>query len=784
MTRRALTVHGIVQGVGFRPFVYSFARELCLKGFVRNDAGTVRIEIEGEPDSINRFCAELANRSPPLAAIDRIALEPLEPRGDRVFRIEPSSINSASAIFISPDVATCDACLAELFDPENRRFRYPFLNCTDCGPRLTIIQGAPYDRPRTTMAQFPMCADCRREYDDPANRRFHAQPTACSHCGPQLQLLDGCGQRVETADPVADFANALREGLIGAVKGLGGYHLACDAGNENAVRELRRRKQRDEKPFAVMVADANAAEAICEIGPAERKLLVSARRPIVLLRTKSVGDASRRERIATEVAPGNPYLGVFLPYTPLHALLVNAVDDRPLVMTSGNRSDEPIAYRDDDAASRLDGIADLFLANNRPIHVRCDDSVMRVIGGVESPIRRSRGYAPQPIRLPIDCARPLLAVGGQFKGIFALGRDHSAFVSHHLGDLDHFDAYQAFVRDEALYEDLFAIRPGLIVHDLHPDYATTRYALERAAKEGVPALGVQHHHAHVASCLAENGRDEPVIGVAFDGTGFGLDGAIWGGEFLVADLCESHRAAHFRYLQLPGGDRTIREPWRSAAAHLLDAGEDLSLLNNAASQTAVRAVARMIERRFNSVPTSSAGRLFDAVAAIAGVRAKVRYEGQAAMELEWLATDILPDGSYPFVIEEPTSGTDADGPLVVDTRPLIRAVVADRKAGVEAARIARRFHSTLVNMIGDVCQQIRERTGLSVAALTGGVFMNALLVEEVTARLTGAGFKVLRHRTVPANDGGLALGQLAIGAARDRRTVQYETGSRVQHVGS
>jgi hydrogenase maturation protein HypF len=755
MERRAIIVRGIVQGVGFRPFVYNLAVSLHLGGFVRNQTGTVLIEVEGEPPALERFLAELAQRPPPLAHIEHLSWEPRPPRGEGGFRIEASEADPASPVFISPDVATCPECLRELLDPADRRHGYPFLNCTNCGPRLTIITGAPYDRRRTTMASFAMCAACRAEYEDPRDRRFHAQPTACPACGPCLQALDAAGRPVPTPDPLALFAAALAAGKVGALKGLGGYHLACAAGDPAAVARLRQRKHRDEKPFAVMVPDVAAAEALGEVGPAERALLLSPRAPIVLVRKRPAG------AVAEGIAPRNPWLGVMLPYTPLHHLLLRAVGGVPLVMTSGNRSDEPIAYRDD-APQQLAGIADLFLVHDRPIHVRCDDSVTRVVDGVDLPLRRSRGYAPRPIELPFDCPRPILAVGGQLKVTFALGRGRQAFLSHHMGDLDHYEAYRAFERDVALYQQLFGIEPEVLAHDLHPDYVTTGYARKRPAREGSGLLTVQHHHAHLASCMAEHELDEPVLGVTFDGTGFGTDGAVWGGEFLMGDYRNFRRAAHLRYVGMPGGDRAIREPWRMALAHLADAGLEFAPLGARFLPNEVKTIERMLERRLNTPLTSSAGRLFDAVAALAGVRDRVSYEGQAAVELEWLATEAVPDGNYPFEI---TPGPEG-GPLVVDTRPLIRAVAGEAAKGVGAAQIARRFHSTLVDVIAAVCGRLRQETKIAAVVLSGGVFLNAVLTCEVSARLRDSGFRVYRHRLVPPNDGGLSLGQLAVAAAQ------------------
>jgi hydrogenase maturation protein HypF len=758
MARRVIAVSGIVQGVGFRPFVHELAARLGLAGSVRNDTGGVHIEIEGAPEALDRFLSELTSRPPPLAQIAAVQVAEAPPRGERGFHIEASAVEPAGSVFISPDVATCDECLAELFDPADRRFRYPFLNCTRCGPRLTITRAAPYDRVRTTMAAFPMCPACRAEYEDPADRRFHAQPTACPACGPRLEIRDAQGRPIPTEDALARAVAALRGGAIGALKGLGGYHLACAAGDERAVAELRRRKHRDEKPFALMVRDLTAAEQLCEISPAERALLQARRAPIVLLYSRP-GAA-----VAEAVAPGNPCLGVMLPYTPLHHLLLHDLGGLPLVMTSGNRSDEPIAYEDADALKRLRGIADFFLIHDRPIHVRCDDSVTRVAVGEELPLRRSRGHAPQPLALPFDCPRPLLALGGQLKATFALARGRHAFLSHHLGDLDHYQALRAYVAGIAHYEDLFALRPEVLVHDLHPDYASTRYAAERAA--GAPELGrlaVQHHHAHMASCMAEHGLAGPVIGVSLDGTGYGTDAAIWGGEFLTGGYREFRRAAHLRYVALPGGDQAIREPWRVAVAHLRDAGISSNLLVGRVPDTALRLVEGMIARGVNAPHTSSAGRLFDAVAALAGVRTRVSYEGQAAMELEWLAMQACADAAYSFALSETARPGD---PLQIDTRPLIAGVAEDVRRGDSAAVIGRRFHAALAEMIVRVCTRLRVDSGLSEVVLSGGVFMNVLLLGLAVAGLEEAGFRVYRHRLVPPNDGGLCLGQLAVAAAR------------------
>jgi len=748
-TRRSIAIEGVVQGVGFRPFVHGLASRLGLGGFVCNRAGGVLIEVEGASEALERFLDEVRRRPPPLARIEEIAWREAAPRGESRFQIEESSAAAGGAVLVSPDVATCDDCVREMFDAGDRRFRHPFLNCTNCGPRLTVVTGAPYDRERTTMARFALCPDCSAEYHDPGNRRFHAQPTCCPRCGPTLRALDSRGIAVDEIDPVAFAARELSRGRIGAMKGIGGYHLACDARNEQAVSALRTRKARDEKPFAVMVRDLEAAAALCRLSPEERALLVSPARPIVLLERRAGAG------IAASVAPRSPQLGLMLPYAPLHHLILREAGG-PLVMTSGNRSDEPIAYEDADAFRRLEGIADFFLVHDRPIHTRCDDSVLRVAGGEPLPMRRSRGYAPLPVPLPLPLSRPTLGLGGQLKATFALGAGRRAFVSHHLGDLDHPAALRAWEDSIARYREMCRIEPARLVHDLHPDYASTRWALA----SGLEPLGVQHHHAHFASCLAENGFTGPALGVCFDGTGYGLDGTIWGGEFLAGTIGSVIRAAHLLPVPMPGGERAIREPWRMAVAHLRAAGEDTALPG--VDPAAISAVRRMLDRSVSSPLTSSMGRLFDAVAAIAGARAsQVTYEGQAAIALEWLATGLDPDRAYPFELFEQGDR------LVVDTRPLVAAAAADARAGAGAARIGRRFHSAVVDLIAAVCARLRRRTGLEAVALSGGVFVNAILAREAAARLETDGFRVLRHRVVPPNDGGLCLGQLAAVCALD-----------------
>jgi hydrogenase maturation protein HypF len=755
MQRRAIRVSGVVQGVGFRPFVYELARKLHLAGFVRNQGGQVEIEIEGDDTTLDDFLKKLVRLAPPLARIDQLSWRKQTALDVQEFCIEPSSMIGPGSVLVSPDVATCAACLAELEDPADRRYGYGLINCIHCGPRLTITLAVPYDRPRTTMAGFEMCPACLHDYENPADRRFHAQPICCPQCGPQLILLDAQGSPLDTSEPVANAVAALSRGMIVAIKGIGGYHLACNALNRKAVRELRRRKQRDAKPFALMVRDLLVARRICEVSANEELVLSSTARPIVLLRR-------RPGAVAEEVAPRRQHLGVMLPYSPLHHLLFNVLKDMPLVMTSGNQSDEPIAYGDQDAQRRLSGLADRFLTHNRPIHVRCDDSVVQIVAGSPLLLRRSRGYAPAPIALPLEFAKPTLALGGHLKVVFALGQERRAILSHHLGDLEHYEAHQAFVEAVAHYQRLFAIEPEWIVHDLHPDYATTRYALQRPS---VKRMAVQHHHAHLASCLADNGVDEPAIGVIFDGSGLGTDGAIWGGEFLVGDHRHYRRAAHLRYVPMPGGEAAVHQPWRMAVSHLVDAGVNSEGFLGDVSHVEIGIARQLIVRRLNSPLTSSVGRLFDAIAALADVRNRVDYEGQAAMELECLAAESASESAYPFVVGAAAMGASRDSPLVIDTRPLIVAAAGDVQRRTPAAVISRRFHTTLMKMIAEVCEVLREQTGIGAIALSGGVFMNALLLEGVVSRLEAAGFRVYRHHQVPPNDGGLCLGQLAIAAA-------------------
>ena len=757
--RTAVRVEGIVQGVGFRPFVYSLANRLGLRGFVGNDVDGVFAEVEGDPTAVREFLRAVETDAPPLARVERVTAAPLAPAGTASFQIVASEPTGRRRALIAADTATCADCLRELADPADPRFRYPFINCTNCGPRFTIVRDVPYDRPLTTMSAFPMCERCAAEYHDPASRRFHAQPVCCPACGPRLTLLDAGGQPLPgppDASTALDAAVALlRQGAIVAVKGLGGYHLAADAASEAAVAALRARKHREDKPFAVMAADLAAARRLCLTGDAEAALLASPSRPIVLL-PRLAG-----AQVAESAAPGNRQLGVMLPYTPLHHLLLAEVG-RPLVLTSGNVSDEPIAYRDDDALARLAGIADAFLTHDRDIHMRADDSVARTFRDRPMLIRRSRGFAPEPLHAG-GFPRHVLACGAELKNTFCLAKEHRAFVSPHIGDLENAETLRSFTEGIAHYARLFDVAPQVVAYDLHPDYLSTKYALDR--EDGVELVGVQHHHAHIASCLADNGADGPVIGVAFDGTGYGTDGTIWGGEFLVADLAAFARCGHLATVPMPGGAAAIRQPWRMAAAYLNELG--LAGQGGVAERNAARwdAVVTMARRGINAPRTSSAGRLFDAAAALLGVRDEISYEGQAAIELEQLA-DPGEAGAYHAAI---APGPVPGEPFHAAGADLIRAAVADLAARVPREVIAARFHHGLAALVEDGCVLLRERHGLSTVALSGGVFQNHLLLGSVVARLEARGFTVLTHSRVPCNDGGISLGQAVVAAAREPR---------------
>ncbi len=760
-------VRGVVQGVGFRPFVYGLALRHALTGWVRNTTSGVDIEVDGSPEGLSAFLGELREKAPPLARIDEISVRERPANGYAGFEIIESEAIPEAFQPVSPDMAICEDCLRELFDPNDRRYRYPFINCTNCGPRFTIIRDLPYDRPNTTMAGFAMCERCAAEYANPLDRRFHAQPVACPECGPQVWLVED-GRTVARREEAIEAARQrLREGKVVAVRGLGGFHLACDAANGDAVALLRRRKLRVGKPFAVMLFDLAAVDRHCEVGDEERRLLRSRQRPIVI--------APRRAEstIVPDVAPGQRTLGVMLPYTPLHFLLMEPAPGFPeaLVMTSGNRSEEPIATDNGEAVERLAGLADCFLLHDRPIYSRCDDSVVRVAATARRegeravmPIRRARGYAPLSIILPWQ-SPPLLAVGGELKNTFCLTRAEHAFMSHHIGDLENYETLRSFEEGIRDFERLFRIRPLALAHDLHPDYLATRYALQRSRQEGIPAIGVQHHHAHIASCMAENGvgPGRTVLGVAFDGTGYGEDGSVWGGEILVCDYLGYRRVAHLAPVTLPGGERAIREPWRMALAWLWQAGvgweEDLPPVRFA-PEAARRVILRMLEVGSSagvSPKTTSVGRLFDAVSSLLGVCHQVTYEGQAAIELEALA-DAQDDEAYDFVVKE----------SCLDPSQAIRQMVSDLRAGVDRGALASRFHRGLANAVLAVCRAARAAHGVEEVALSGGVWQNTTLLGMTLPLLQRDGFAVLLHHQVPPNDGGLALGQAAVAAARLR----------------
>ncbi|WP_405754068.1 carbamoyltransferase HypF [Streptomyces sp. NBC_01411] len=768
--RRGFEVHGVVQGVGFRPFVYVSARELALSGTVVNTGSGVVAEVEGGAAAVAEFGRRLRTDAPVLAVVESVHESDLSPLGGTEFTIGESRGEGPARTLVSPDVATCRECLAEMRDPANRRYRHPFITCTHCGPRFTIVTGVPYDRAATTMAAFEMCADCRAEYGDPGDRRFHAQPVACHACGPALELVRKDGAPAASGeDALRGARELLADGRIVAVKGLGGYHLACDARNDTAVAELRRRKRRGGKPFAVMVADTAVAAELVTLTGDEERLLTGVRRPIVLLPRRGTPEGAG---VSSSVAPGSPDLGLMLPYTPLHVLLFGIGDDRPgpdaLVMTSANLAGEPIVTDDAAALTGLAPLADAWLRHDRRIEVPCDDSVSRFVAGAELPLRRSRGYAPLPLALPFEVP-PLLAVGADLKNTCALGDGRYAWVSQHIGDMDDLATADALTRTERQLERITGVEPAQLVADLHPGYRSGAWAVAHSGSR--PVRRVQHHHAHVASVMGEHGigADESVIGVAFDGTGAGTDGAAWGGEVLIAGYKSFERAAHLGYVPLAGGDASVLRPYRMALAHLRAAGVawDEGLPSVRACPPRERDVlAHQFGTGFGCVPTSSMGRLFDAVASLAGVRHEVEYEAEAAIGLEGLARSAGPDGAgadgrYSFGIREAVDGQ----PLVADPGPVVRAVVSDVRAGVPAELIAARFHACVAALTVSLAELARARTGLGVVALGGGVFQNAVLLGAVQHGLEAADFRVLRPRLLPSNDGGIALGQLLIAAS-------------------
>jgi hydrogenase maturation protein HypF len=757
--RQSVLVRGVVQGVGFRPFVFRLAHETQLAGFIGNNTDGVTIEIEGAQPQLDQFLLRLRTDAPPMSRIDAVSVRDLAPTGESEFRIVTSQVLGQVNTGIPADAATCSDCLRELLDPADRRYRYPFTNCTNCGPRFTITRRIPYDRPQTSMAVFPMCPQCQAEYDDPLNRRFHAQPNACWVCGPKVWLADAAGGEIPAADPIAACIGRLIAGEIIAIKGIGGFHLAVDAGNESAVMRMRRRKHRYGKPLAVTVRDITAARELCELTSDEEALMQTPARSIVLARARA-GNG-----IAPSVAPGIPWLGVFLPYAPLQHLLFADPRVRALVMTSANLSEEPIAIDNDEARVRLNDIADAFLLHNREILQRCDDSVQALVDGAPQIIRRARGFVPLAIDLPMD-SPPLLAVGGHLKSVFALARGRYAYQSQHLGDLENLTGLEFFEHALDHLTRTFEIQPQAVVHDLHPGYLSTSWAKQWAGARGLPLIGIQHHHAHIAGCMAEHGLDGPVIGLSLDGTGYGTDGRIWGGEVLVASLDSFERFAHLDYVPMPGGDAAVREPWRMALAHLYAAGFDVTapeMLNLVgATEKESRLLLRMMERGLNAPLTSSLGRLFDAVAAVVLNRRAVDYEAQAAIELEGIAVD-EPDDIDGYDIE--LHSTQNRKPLLLKLAPLWHELLHDLKCEVGKARIAARFHAGVAQGFARAALAVRDATGVSNVAMSGGVMHNRRLARLLRSKLEAEGFQVHEHRRVSPGDGGLSYGQAAAAAA-------------------
>ncbi len=747
-------VDGIVQGVGFRPFVYNLAVSLNLTGFVRNTSSGVDILISGEQNNLNKFVEELRNNPPALSKIDSIQVKPEPFKIFPQFSILESHTSPGDFVPISPDICICPECREEMFDPLNRRYRYPFINCTNCGPRFTIIRDIPYDRPLTTMDGFKMCDACAAEYNNPTDRRYHAQPIACPECGPQAEFFEPGESSVFAEDAIQAARSAIVAGKILAVKGLGGYHLACDAFNAASLDLLRERKQRSDKPFALMAKDLETIRKFVEVNPVEEKCLLSPQHPIVLLKIK------KGVNNLDLTAPGQIYLGFMLPYTPLHLLLLESASDFPrvLVMTSGNISEEPIAYKDQDAKLRLSTLADCYLTHNRPIHMRVDDSVVRVIGKNLYPIRRARGYAPDPIRQNLSL-RQVLACGAELKNTFALSKKQYAFLSHHIGDLENMETLASYEEGIQHYRNLFRVSPEVVAVDMHPDYLSTRYGEHISQLDNLPLVRIQHHHAHLAACLADNNivSPDPVIGLMFDGTGYGTDGHIWGGEVLVGGYTGFKRRFHLQETLLPGGDSAIRNPSKIALSQIYCAGlpweADLMPVSTYQPEH-LNLLRKQIELKINCVPTSSMGRLFDAVASILGICHSISYEGQAAIELE-SHVDRLDSQSYTIKI-------NGDEIMSLD---LISQILTDFRAGVSVPALAARFHNSIARLCLACCETIRSESSINLVALSGGVWQNTTLLVKTSALLQSAGFTVLSHQRVPANDGGIALGQILIADA-------------------
>ncbi|MDO9547965.1 MAG: carbamoyltransferase HypF [Candidatus Marinimicrobia bacterium] len=764
---RIIIVNGTVQGVGFRPFVYNLAQKFQLNGYVYNDSAGVTIVVQGGSSEIELFETELRQNPPPRSKIlDYRSADISSDANYTDFQIQSSPSEGAKTAAVSPDLDVCDDCRREMFDPENRRYLYPFINCTNCGPRYTIIRDVPYDRPKTTMVDFTMCPDCQAEYDNPGNRRFHAQPNACPVCGPDVEVRNKFSEVLISAYKSEEYENLfkyisqlLSDGRIIAIKGIGGYHLACDAASETAVSTLRTRKYREDKPFAVMFPDLKSIKGICSLNQPERDLLESVAHPIVLLK-KNAG-----YYLANSVAPNNHYLGAMLPYTPLHHLIFHFFKG-PLVMTSGNISDEPIAYKDDEAAERLKSIADYFLVHNREIHIRCDDSVIRNFEGNAYPIRRSRGYAPEKLILDWKFDRHVLACGPEQKNTFALAKNNSVYLSQHIGDMENLEVLKSFEEGIKHFRYIFDIQPEIVAYDLHPDYLSTKYAHHYAKENELKEIGIQHHHAHAVSCMVDNKITKPVLSIVLDGTGYGTDGTVWGGELLLAEYHQFKRLGHFRNTRLPGGSAAIKNPWQMGISYLVEVfGNklvDIPFLNNL-DKNKISMILKMLENRFNSPITSSCGRLFDGVAAIAGLRNVVNYEGQAAVEFEQRILD-QDDSAYEFRV------IDNHDALILDWKPMIRQLVNDINEKTSISRISQKFHDGLSRGLTLWAEIARKNTGLTDIVLSGGVFMNIYLLIRLKKSLEKNGFNVYTHSVVPCNDGGISLGQLVIADAQMKNT--------------
>lgn len=756
--RLQIKIEGTVQGVGFRPFIYRLAKKYNLSGWVSNTTEGVEIEVEGEREMVSGFPQLIEEQAPPLAQINRIITKSIAIKGGNTFKIKKSNVTGNTIALIPPDVATCDNCLDDITDPGNRRFRYPFTNCTNCGPRFSIIKGLPYDRHHTTLKKFEMCEECETEYYNPLNRRYHAQPNACPECGPRVWLLDSRGNNFDTVDPVKTVTNLLKQGKIIAVKGLGGFHLTCNAEDERVVAELRKRKKRPDKPLALMMNRLTTVMEYCHVDKKEKDILQGHKKPILLLDKKS-------DRLPDIIAPGSKYYGVMLPYTPLHYLLFDD-DLKVLVATSANISGSSIIYKNENALSGLKDIADFFLFHNRDIYLPVDDSVVRVIMGKERVFRRSRGYVPSPVRF--CCTEEGLALGAEQKNTTAISKGDFIFLSQHLGNLSNKGVYDNFKFVIRHFIKLYQLKPAFIAHDLHPDYQSTYHASLMSGnvkKKEIKKIGIQHHHAHIASCVVENGVNEKVIGLAFDGTGLGADGNIWGGEFLICDLKTFNRVGHLGYIKMPGGEKAIKEPWRMAVSHLYklnyDKGRMLTVLN--IDEKELEIVLEMLKKDLNCPRTSSMGRLFDTVAAITGIRKEISYQAQAAIELETAAALVIDkiNEFYPYDIQEISEK------LVINTDPVIKNLLLDYEKGIDSSIIAGKFHNTIIELSSEMCKLIRSKYSINNVVLSGGVFQNEILLKGLYKKLEEANFKVYTHTNIPCNDGGLSLGQLAIASRRE-----------------